>query len=211
MLQYRLGASRCFYHTFLQKSNAVAALHLVNIRSGCYDGDATPTQPAEHIPELLSAHGINTRSGFVEQQDAWLMNQGAAEGKLLLHTSRQRSCFTFTERFDLLVYGFDIVVFCFYGGGEECGKEFQILFHRKVLIERKASGHISHAFPYIFHAGNHIIAIHRHSSCLRQQQRGKDAEKRGLASTVGTDKSEHLAFIHRETDIVQSLHLAIML
>ena len=85
--QYVFGRVEAPYVSMVEKSHAVAAAYLVEIGRGSHDGDASLAKRTEHVPQLFTAHGVDTGGGFVEEEHAGLMHQGTREGELLLHSS----------------------------------------------------------------------------------------------------------------------------
>ena len=88
-------------NTLIEEGHPLAALHLIQIGGGGHDGDATLLQHQQHLPELLTTDGIDTRGRFIEEEHTRLMHQGTGEGQLLFHTTRQSTCPTVLETFYL--------------------------------------------------------------------------------------------------------------
>ena len=139
------------------------------------------------------------------------MHQRTREGQFLLHSPRKGSGLALFKPLYLLINGLDAVVALLDSGAEKGGKELQVLSHREILIERKATGHIAHAAADVFHLPHRVETIHRSRSLVGQHQRAEDTEQGGLARTVGTNQPEHLSFADGERHIAESLHAAVPL
>ena len=64
----------------VKECHPLTTAHLVKIGRRGHDGDAALLQHQEHLPELLAAYGVNTRSRFVEEEYAWLVYQCTRQG-----------------------------------------------------------------------------------------------------------------------------------
>ena len=210
-LQYHLGRAYALNPPLMEESHTVTAAHLVQIGCGDHDGDATLPEQGEHLPKLLAADRVHTRGGFVEKEHAGLVYQGTRECQFLLHAARERPCLAVLEALYLTVDGLDAVVTLGHGRPEECRKKLQVLLDRKVLIQREAAGHVSHLSAYLLHLPYHVLSLDRGLSGIGQQERGEDAEERGLAGSVGTDETKQFALVHRQRYIGEGLDLAVRL
>ena len=105
------------------------------------------------------------------------MDEGATEGKLLLHTARQFASLARLEFFYLLIDVLHQVVIFLNGGAEDSGKELQVLFYREVLVERELARHVTDALANLLVVSQHIQPIHRGRASIRQEEGGEDAEE----------------------------------
>ena len=96
-------------------------------------------------------------------------------------------------------------------GAEGGGKKLQIFLHRKVLIERKAPGHISYYFSDFLIVTHHIERIDAALSGIAEQQCGHNAKERTLTGSVGPDKTEYLALIYAQSHAFERFYLAVAL
>ena len=214
--EYLIRRTYAFYLPLRHVSHAVAMADLIQIGCGSDDGDASVAELIDHRPELLAAHGVDAGGGFVEQKHLRTVEQGATQRELLLHTARELTGAALAEGFYLAVDVADAFVASLNGGAEEGGEETEVLLHAEVLIEGEATGHVAQGAAYLPHLCSGVeatdLALRLLHSAFRiivgQQQRGKDAEHRGLAGAVGTDEAEDLAGLHLEGDILQGLHPA---
>jgi hypothetical protein len=77
------------------------------------------------------------------------MDKRTAQRKLLLHTPRKCPGQTILERFQLTVNRFNEFIVGINGSAEDRSKKFKILLYGKILVERKATGHVSHLRTYL--------------------------------------------------------------
>ena len=93
----------------LYQGDTVAAGGLIHVRGGYHHRDVVLADRFQDVPELLSRHGIHASGGLVEEEDAGPVDQGAAEGQLLLHAAGELARLTVFERRNLLPDGLDDV------------------------------------------------------------------------------------------------------
>ncbi len=88
--QARTKLARCsdFKETALvHEGDAMAAFGFIEIGRSDKDGEAVGGEMREDVPEFAAGDGIDAGGGLVEQEDARLRDEGADEGKLLLHAA----------------------------------------------------------------------------------------------------------------------------
>ena len=109
------------------------------------------------IPSFFSLPSISQNSfletgstpvvGSSRNRTLRLVDQCAAKGQLLLHSTGQFSGHPCLERLDLLVDVLYQVVVLIYRRAEQRCEERQVLFNRKVLVKRELSWHITDDLP----------------------------------------------------------------
>ena len=156
--------------TMLEKRYALTTTHLIEIRRRGHNGDAPLLQHQQHLPQLLAAHWIYTRSGFIEKEHTRLMHQRTRERQFLLHTPRESPCTTVLKALYLRIDGLDTIVAFLDGGAEERGKELQVFLDGQILIERELARHIAYTAADLAHLLHHVIAVYRCRTSCRQQQ-----------------------------------------
>ena len=87
-------------------------------------------------------------------------------------------------------------------------EEAYVLRHGEVFIEREALRHIAYMLLYLLILGAYVIAYHPARAAGRLVQSSEHVHRRCLACTVGTEETEYLAALHRETDVVNSMETA---
>ena len=157
----------------VEESDAVALPRLVHDGGGDNDGDALLLQAAKHVPQLPARHRVHARGGFVQKQHLGLVDEGAAQGQLLLHAAREGTGTACAERFYLAVDVAHQVVVLADGGAEDSGEELEIFLHRQILVEREASGHIAHTATYLLVLPLHVETGHHGPSAVRPEQGGQ--------------------------------------
>src|ERR1700757_4140867 len=65
-------------------ADAAATLGLVHVVGGDEEGDSLGGQEEEEVPQRAAGNGINSRRGFVEEDDLRRVDDGAAKGEALL-------------------------------------------------------------------------------------------------------------------------------
>ena len=71
----------------VQQIDDVAPFGLVEISGGPKHADAFADQILYHVPQFAPRHRVDADAGLVEQQQLWLLQQGAGEAELLLHAA----------------------------------------------------------------------------------------------------------------------------
>ena len=209
VFQYRFRTTNAQHPAFVEESHPVAAPHLVEIGGRCHNGDASAAQLLEHVPELLPADGVDTGGGFVQEQHFGTVHQRTAKCQFLLHASGEGPSFAVSEALNLCIDSTDAFVPLFERRPEEGGKESEVLLHGKVMVERKAAGHIPHPPTYIPHLLPYLASCHHSLAAIGQQEGAEDAEQGGLPSPIGTDNPEQFALADGKGDTVQRLYLAV--
>ena len=195
--------------SFVKEGDTLATTHLVKIRRGGNDGDATLLQSTQHLPELLSADRVDTRRRLVKEEDAWTMHQSTRQGEFLFHTSREGTSLAIGKPLYLGIDGTDAVVALLNSSTEEGGKKLQVLTDGQVLIEGETTRHIPYPTTNLRHLPHNVIAVHLSCPLVGKQQGREDAEQSGLACPVRPYQAKHLALTDGERHLVECLHLAV--
>ena len=87
LLKYHLRRSNPPHFSLIQKSHALTASDLVEIRCRGHDGDTALLEHQQHLPQFLAAHRVHSRRRLVKQQHTRLMHQRATQRQFLLHTA----------------------------------------------------------------------------------------------------------------------------
>src|SRR5580704_10401025 len=109
------------------------------------DGVARGGELVDQIPEGAARDRIDSRGGFIQKQNGWFMENGAAERQALLPTAGEQAreaaaTFFETGHAENIVFTFGAAIF---GDAIDTAEEIDILFHRKIVIERKALRHVA--------------------------------------------------------------------
>ena len=137
------------------------------------------------------------------------MDEGAAQGQLLLHAAGELPRQAVLERLYLPVNVRYQGVILADGGAEDGGKELQVLLHGEVLVEGELAGHVADALADGAIVPHHVPPADGSRALVRQHQGGKDAEEGGLPRPVRPDDAVEFARLHGEGQAVQGLHLAV--
>ena len=174
--------------------------------SGDEDGDVLLiAQHREVLPEVAPGAGIEAGGGFVEQQDAGMMQQSFGQFEAALHAAGE-SLDAFLGAIRQADAAEHFLNALFQGGPAQAVKMSlmpQILGGRELDVDAlgleddadlaaQAAGSCAASQPMIggaAAAGNH--------------QRGENAKQRGLAAAIGPEQAEQFCGAHVEGDAVQ--------
>ena len=187
----------------VDQADAVTALRLVQVGGGHQDRDGLAGKAGQHVPELATGHRIHPRGGLIQQQHLGPVDQGAAEGQLLLHAAGELAGQPVAEgvqshqRQQLLPPLQKVAV----GHPPQPGHVAKVLHHAEIGVEGEGLGEIAH--PRAGQAGR--LPSTRTRAGAGVQQAGQDVEGAGLAGAVGADQPEDLARADLEVDAPQRL------
>ena len=187
----------------VDQADAVTALRLVQVGGGHQDRDGLTGEAGQHVPELATGHRVHPRGGFIQQQHLRPVDQGAAEGQLLLHAAGEPARQTIAEgpqshqRQQLLPPLQKIAV----GHLPQPRNVAKVLHHTQIGVEGEGLGEVPH--PRAGLAGR--LPQHPHRAGAGVQQAGQDVEGAGLAGAVGTDQPKDFAGADVEVDAPQRL------
>ncbi len=90
------------------------------------------------------------------------------------------------------------------GGGNLVtgAKEIEILGHFHVLVHAEEIRHVTDDVADGIRIAHHVVAQHEGLARGRSQERGKDAQRRGLACAIGTDEAKKVAALDGEVERV---------
>ena len=160
--QNLVGGANTSNPALVDERNALAASHLVEIRRRGYDGDIAFLEVAQHLPEFLARHGVNTRRGLIEEKYAGAVYQSARECQLLLHATRERTSPSVLETLNLAVNRLDAVITFLDRRAEQGGKELQVLLDCQILVKRELARHITHPAADVSHLAHRIKTVDCH-------------------------------------------------
>ncbi len=125
------------------------------------------------------------------QRQALFPGARQGSGKLLLAPLERTQSL---DRFASLLLGV--------GQAVEVRHEFQVLADRKILVERKALRHVADARLDQVALGANVVAKARAVAGIGGQQPAQHADGRGLARTVGPQKSIDLTALHMHGEVL---------
>ena len=195
----------------VHRDEPIEPLGLLHV--GCRDDDAhapaARSDPLDQLPELAARQRVDTRRGFVEDQEVGIVDQRAAKSELLLHSARQFFRRTVGKRRKpgaveklgdaALPFGT--------GLSEQAAKELDVFADAKIGIEvfAEALWHIGDARAdrgAVRRIGD-VPAEDTHLPGLDLPSAGDDGEQRRLADAVGPNQPDHAAGRQRERDAVE--------
>jgi tripartite-type tricarboxylate transporter receptor subunit TctC len=86
-----------------------------------------------------------------------------------------------------------------------------VLVHGEIFIQAKSLRHVADVLFDFLRINNHINTVDLDASIVRSHHAGQHGHRCGLAGTVGSDKAEDLAAIHREAEAVNCRHFGKLL
>ncbi len=171
----------------MHQRDAVAAHRLAHEMRRDKDRDiAASRELAEQAPELITCLRIDTRRGFVQDQQLGIVHDRHGQRKTLPHAERQRIGISVgvVDKTDIDQKLGDTVFNLVSSQMEKAGMKKEVLPHGELAVERERLRHEADA-P----ADRQVVGIDRLSAHLglplaRRQQSGQHLHGRGLAASV---------------------------
>ena len=158
----------------------------------------------DFVPKFTTGIRVDTGRGLVEQEETRLVHEAGGERQTLFPAAGQRACqlpaagikpqilqriaHRLADRIELV----------------EPGNESQVLLDRKILVEGKTLGHIADLALDLEPVGQEVVAEHGPMAGIRFQKTAHDADRRGLARAVGTQKAGDLATSNHHGDMIDN-------
>ena len=196
---------------FGQQCNASAEGYLLSIgRTGHDSEPPLAVEAGEHRPEFAARHRVDPRGGLVEQKEARCVDEGAAEGELLLHAAREFAGRPVSEGCQLVVDVADEGIIFRYAHPKEVGKEVEIFGHGEVAIEGERARHVADGAAQAAIGAHHVLPVHDRRAAGGQEEGGEDAEEGRLARAVRPDEAEHFSLLDVDVDAAEGVDAAVV-
>jgi hypothetical protein len=178
----------------------VAALRFVHVMGGDENGEAAGREVVNLAPEIAPRLGVDARGRLVEQEQLRIGQRAGAERGPLLPAARQLAR-------DLLLAAFEPEPGDHRLGGARRARqavdardEFQILAHRKILVETEVLRHVADARLDLCGFGADVEAEAGAAALVGREQAAQHADGGGLARAVGAEEAEDRAApdLHRQ-------------
>src|SRR5262249_39013218 len=167
----------------------VAALGFVHVVRGDEAREAVPRERMDLVPELASRLRIDARGRLVEEEKLRVRQRTGPERKPLFPTTRElagklRLATLESEPLDHRARRRRRV-----GNTVEACDEFQVLAHRKILVEAEALRHVAYVTLDLVRLGADVVAEAGAATFVRREQPAQHPDGRGLARAVGTQEA----------------------
>lgn len=138
------------------------------------------------------------------------MDEGAAEGELLLHSTREFAGRPVSEGRQLVVDVADEGIVFRYAHPEEVGKEVEIFGHGEVAIEGERARHVADGAAQAAVGAHHVLPVHDRRAAGGQEEGGEDAEEGRLARAVRPHEAEHFSLLDVDVDAAEGVDAAVV-
>src|SRR6266545_3489443 len=124
---------------------------------------AFPREPVDQVPETPARDGVHTGGGLIEEQNGWLVQDGAAQRQALIPAAGEQARETAAP---LLQAGHPEHV-CFARLAlvlrytVYAAEELDVLLHREVVVKRELLRHVAEITPHLFRLRGHIDTAHQ--------------------------------------------------
>jgi hypothetical protein len=180
----------------------VAALGLVHVVGGHQHRHAFIGQAVDLVPEVAPRLRVDAGGGFVQKQQAWLVDHAGGQGQALLPATRQRPGQLLLARgqaqlLQRLVHGRFAV-----GHFEQPCDEVQVLANGEVVVEAKLLRHIADLALDGGRLGDDVQPQAGAAARVRGQEAAQHADAGGLAAAVGAEEAADAPGSHLDVDVV---------
>src|SRR5450755_1686279 len=206
----RLGYAQSDQLAAINQRQPVAVLRLVHI-VGCNQNGLAPFgKLVDQVPKTAARDGIDARSGLVQKQNTRGVHDGAAQRQPLFPAAgqqlRDRSATVDEARHaqDVL-FAFGAQMF---RNAINPTEEIDILFHRQVVVKRKLLRHVADIPADLFRVLGDVEARYRAPAGSGRQQAAQHPDDGRLSRAVGPQKTEDLALVHLEGNMIHGREIA---
>ena len=165
----------------------------------------------QELPELAARHGVDPGRRLIEQQHGGLVHQGACEGELLLHATREPVRTPIAERRQLRHVEQAIAGRSIAANTVNLREERNVLVDGEVAVEREPLREIAHVRRHRAVLPDRVASEHADGAVVRLDQPARETDGCRLAGAIGSDESEHFPARDLERHIVQGAHRAVAL
>ena len=186
----------------------VTALGLVHVVGGDQHGEAIGRERMDLVPEIAPRLGIDAGGRLVQQQQLRIGQRAGAERQPLLPAAGQFAGELFLAA--LKADAVDHVARGPAGIGQavEPRDEFEVLPHRKVLVQAEALRHVADLALDLVGVAADVVAETGALAAIRRQQAAQHADGRGLAGSVGAEEAVDRTALHLHREIMHDLAAA---
>ncbi len=178
------------------------------------DGVAGFGKVVDEGPECSPRDGVHARGGLVQEEDRRIVQDGAAQRQPLFPAAGERSGHGGTAVGQVGHFKHVLLALGAHGlrHAVHAGEEIDVLFHRKVVVERELLRHVADVLADFLGLRSHVEPVDGRLPRGGRQQAAEHADGSGLARAVGSEEAENLALGHLERDVVhghegaESLH-----
>ena len=179
-------------------------LRLVQVVRGHEDGDALLRHLVDEAPETPPGQRIDSAGGLIEEDHPRAVQHGAGEGEALLPAAGEiagasRSHSGETRHLDgpLLPFSRGVAA-----QSVDPSEEPEVVGDGQLVVEAETLAHVTDAAFHAFRVAGDVHAENLRRSRARLEKPAQHADRRGLARTVGAQKSKDLAFRDVERNVV---------
>jgi hypothetical protein len=183
----------------------VAALGFVHVMGRDQHRQPIGCQRVDLVPEIASRFWVDARGRLVQEQQLRIGQRAGAERQPLLPATgklsgelrlapRQAEAFYHVACSPLRV-----------GHTIEPGDEFQVLAHRKILIQGKTLRHVADPALDLVGVSANVVAQTPALAAVGRQQSAEHADGGGLAAAVGAEEAVDGAALHLHRQIMHHL------
>lgn len=150
----------------------------------------------QEAAEIHGRDGVETSRRLIEQQHAWLMEQGAQQAEALNSAGRECADLTIERFVHVKLFGKlgDAQACRLPGEMVEAAEKEQILAAGEASVEAVVgAGMITEQAPNRARFARGVVARDAGDSAGRQKQGGQNAQKRGFAGPIGADQGQRFA------------------
>ena len=157
----------------------------------------------DQLPEIAARDGIDAAGRFVQKQNGRLVQDRAAQRQPLLPASREQARQGVLLVFELRHFQHKIQARgkLFGGDAVDTGEEFDVLFHRHVVVERKFLRHVADAPLDLFRVQADVEASHHGAPGRGSHQAAQHANGGGFPGAIGPQKTEDLTRLHVQIQV----------
>src|SRR5258708_3540026 len=186
-----------------QQSQPLAPLGLIHDVARDDDGGAAGGKLAELLPDLGAQLRVDAHRRLVQDQQPWLVDDGAGQRAPRPHTATERGHDAVPPRgqIDQLERRLDTVVVA----PVERGEKAQVLLHREVGVQRRLLGHVADLIERA--EVGHPVTEDRDGTVISAEQPNQGADQGRFAGAVGTEQAIDLAGLDLQAGAVQGTDL----
>ena len=160
------------------------------------------------LPDLCAEERVDPTGRLVEEQQGWLVDQGARELEPSLHPARQvrGAAAAGGPQVDGLQHFADAAAAARPEQAEQACDEADVLACRQVGIEGEQLWHVADALAGATAELARVLTQHLHRPARRRQGAGQQPDQRRLAGTRRADDAEDRAARHRQAHVADRGH-----